>query len=167
MFSRNKEPLLDDTDRQILNVLLQDANTTYADIAKQIHVSAGTVHVRMRRLNALNIAQPAFLNLNYRKISYDIISFFAIFADRADAYPNIAKQLQPISEVVAAHLTTGAFGLLIQVICRDTRHLHRTMQQLQQLPNVQRLDSFLSLDQPIHRPLYLKDDYYFDQHDEA
>ena len=65
MSSKNNAPVLDSTDRQILNILLEDATTAYADIAKRIHVSPGTVHVRMRRLQSLDIARPAFLNINY------------------------------------------------------------------------------------------------------
>lgn len=165
MSSKNNESILDTTDRQILNILLEDANTAYAEIAKRIHVSPGTVHVRMRRLQSLDIARPAFLNVNYRKINYDISCFFGIFAEKATLIPQIIQQLQYIPEVVNAHLTAGTFGILAQIICRDTAHLHKTTLKIQSIAGVQRVESFLSLEQPIHRPIYLKDDFYFEEND--
>jgi Lrp/AsnC family transcriptional regulator, regulator for asnA, asnC and gidA len=165
MSSKNNAPVLDSTDRQILNILLEDATTAYADIAKRIHVSPGTVHVRMRRLQSLDIARPAFLNINYRKINYDICSFFGIFAEKANLIPQIVQQLQYIPEVTNAHLTAGTFSIFAQVICRDTAHLHKTTLKIQTIAGVQRVESFLSLEQPIHRPIYLKDDFYFEEND--
>ena len=43
----------DEVDKKILAVLMKNANTPYTDIAKQIRVSGGTVHVRMNRLEEL------------------------------------------------------------------------------------------------------------------
>ena len=43
--ARNYE--LDDTDRNILNLLIQDAKMPYTEIARKVNVSGGTVHVRM------------------------------------------------------------------------------------------------------------------------
>lgn len=48
---------LDAIDRQILQILMQDANTSYVDVAKQIHVSAGTIHVRMKNLKRLGVVE--------------------------------------------------------------------------------------------------------------
>ena len=45
-----KLPDIDEVDRQILSILMMDAKTPFTDIAKNIHVSGGTVHVRMRKM---------------------------------------------------------------------------------------------------------------------
>ena len=154
---------IDEVDRQILNILLQDANTAYADIAKRIHVSAGTVHVRMRRLEKLGIANPAFLNINYRKIGYDISAFLGIKAEKAQYAPNIIRALEFIGEVTSADLTTGNYNVFAKVVCRDTTHLQITLQQIENLEYVKAVESFLSLQQTINRPIYIKDDYYYEQ----
>lgn len=38
---------LDNLDRGILNALLENARTAYAELAKQFNVSPGTIHVRV------------------------------------------------------------------------------------------------------------------------
>lgn len=163
MSYKNISITLDETDRQILNILLEDANTAYADIAKRIHVSAGTVHVRMRRLEKLGIANPAFLNINYRKIGYDITAFLRIKVDRAQNALQVLKALEYVGEIVQADLTTGKYNIFSKIICRDTTHLQITLQTIESMENVISIESCLSLQQTINRPIYIKDEYYFEQ----
>ena len=41
---------LDEIDQNILTILLQDGKTPYAEIGKNLHISAGTVHVRIKKM---------------------------------------------------------------------------------------------------------------------
>ena len=41
---------LDNLDRGILNALLNNARTAYAELAKQFNVSPGTIHVRVEKM---------------------------------------------------------------------------------------------------------------------
>ena len=47
---RNK---LDQVDFSILNILAENAQTPYTDVAKQLIVSPGTVHMRIRKMKRL------------------------------------------------------------------------------------------------------------------
>lgn len=46
---------LDRTDKEILRHLLEDARKTYTDIAKDLQVSPGTVHVRVKKMEKAGI----------------------------------------------------------------------------------------------------------------
>jgi Lrp/AsnC family transcriptional regulator for asnA, asnC and gidA len=59
---------IDNTDIGIMNVLLQNANTPYTEIAQKLFVSPGTVHVRMKKLERLGIVKPAQLQISTKKI---------------------------------------------------------------------------------------------------
>ena len=41
---------LDKLDKQILSMLMKDATIPYTEIAKELVISAGTIHVRMKKL---------------------------------------------------------------------------------------------------------------------
>ena len=81
MYEKREE--IDETDRKILNILMEDANTSYVDIAKQIHVSPGTVHVRMKRLTKIGIVKKAFLNIDYAKLGFDVCAFLGIYLEKS------------------------------------------------------------------------------------
>ncbi|MBJ7274790.1 AsnC family transcriptional regulator, partial [Idiomarina abyssalis] len=41
---------IDDLDRSILNALMEDARTPYAELAKRYNVSPATIHVRVEKM---------------------------------------------------------------------------------------------------------------------
>ena len=154
----NKEEL-DEIDRSILNELMQDANTAYVDIAKKIHVSAGTVHVRMKKMIRMGIVKKAFLNIDYAKLGYDISAFMGIYLEKSSMYPNVIDALYKIPEVVNAHYTTGNYSILIKIICKNTEDLKRVLyENIQNIAGIQRMESFISLEESIHRSIYLKEE---------
>jgi Lrp/AsnC family transcriptional regulator for asnA, asnC and gidA len=46
---------IDQLDRRILTILMNDAVVPYTEIAKILDVSAGTIHVRMKKLSDLGV----------------------------------------------------------------------------------------------------------------
>ena len=70
----NKLADIDKLDRQILSILMKDAKTPYTDIAKQLYVSGGTIHVRMKKLEQMGIVKGANLTVDYAELGYEIIN---------------------------------------------------------------------------------------------
>ena len=46
---------LDDVDHQILDILIQNTRVPFTDIAKKLLISAGTVHVRVKKMEEAGI----------------------------------------------------------------------------------------------------------------
>ncbi len=145
---------LDVVDKQILSILMKDASTPYTDIAKNIHVSGGTVHVRMRKLEQLGIVTGSNLAIDYSKLGYDISAFLGIYLDKSSLYDLVAEQLKGIPEVVEAHYTTGLYSIFAKVICRDTAHLKNVLHdKIQKISGIQRTETFITLQESINRPI--------------
>jgi Lrp/AsnC family transcriptional regulator, regulator for asnA, asnC and gidA len=149
---------LDEIDRSILNELMQDANTAYVDIAKKIHVSAGTVHVRMKKLMRMGIVKKAFLNVDYGKLGYDISAFLGIYLEKSSMYPHVINALYKIPEVVNANFTTGNYSILVKIICRNSEDLKRVLyENIQNIEGIQRIESFISMEESINRTIKITD----------
>ena len=152
--ARNYE--LDDTDRKILNLLIQDAKMPYTEIARKVHVSGGTVHVRMARLEELGIVQGATLRIDFQKLGYGVNAFLGIYLLRSSVYASVVEQLREIPEVVSIHFTTGAYGVFARLICRDTQHLHDVLHdRVQLIEGIERTETLISLEEVINRPAQL------------
>ncbi|NJW55277.1 Lrp/AsnC family transcriptional regulator, partial [Salinimicrobium oceani] len=65
---------LDETDHQILNMLIDNTRTPFTDIAKKLNISAGTVHVRVKKMEEAGIILGSSLTLNYEKLGYAFIA---------------------------------------------------------------------------------------------
>jgi Lrp/AsnC family transcriptional regulator, regulator for asnA, asnC and gidA len=150
---------LDEVDKQILAILMKNAKTPYTDIAKTIHVSGGTVHVRMNKLEQMGIVTGATLSIDYTKLGYDISAFLGIYLDKSSLYDEVSDQLANIPEIVAAHYTTGIYSIFAKIICRDTAHLKEVLHdKIQKINGIQRTETFISLQESINRPVSIDDD---------
>ena len=144
----------DKVDLGILSILQKDANIPYTEIAKQVFVSPGTVHVRMKKLEQAGVIKGTRLQIDYTKLGYDVISFLGIYLERSDLYDSVITQLKKIPEIISAHYTTGNYGIFVQMVCRDTKHLHQVLHnKIQKVEGIQRTETFISLQESINRPL--------------
>ena len=150
---------IDDLDRNILGILMENANIPYTEIAKKLFVSGGTVHVRMKKMETMGIVKGSHLEVDYEKLGYDITAFLGIYLDKSSLYDKVAGQLSSIPEVVAAHYTTGVYSIFAKIVCRDTNHLRQVLHdKIQYIDGIQRTETFISLEESINRPLIIAND---------
>lgn len=144
----------DDIDLKILSILMQDAKKTYAEIGKELFISGGTVHVRIKKLMDANVILNSQLKVDYTKLGYDITAFLGIYLEKSKFYDSVSEQLGQIPEILEAHYTTGVYSIFAKVICRDTEHLRNIIShRIQQINGIQRTETFISLHNSHERPL--------------
>lgn len=149
---KNKQ--IDRVDRLILDILMKDATASYVDISKKIYVSAATVHVRVKSLRARGIITSAHTNIAMEELGFNVMALIGIHLERSSYYTNVLMALKKLPEITNIHYTTGKYNLFIKVVCKDTRHLHDLLNyDIQMIKGVQKTESFLSLDEPIARPI--------------
>ena len=148
---------LDKLDRQILSMLMVDSTIPYTDIAKELVISAGTVHVRMKKLMETGVVMGSHLEINPAKVGYDICAFLGVFLEKGSEYNDAVARLKKVPEVVELHYTTGAWSMFAKIICRDTQHLREVLNEhIQAIKGVQRTETFISLEQSIKRQVEVK-----------
>jgi len=150
---------IDDIDRKILSVLMHNAKLPYTEVAKEVHVSGGTVHVRMKKMEEMGIIKGFQLVIDPVKLGYDITAYLGIYLEKSSYYENVIKSLQDIPEMVSAHYTTGNYSIFARIICRDTKHLLEILHnKVQKISGIQRTETFISLEENINRPLNISGD---------
>jgi len=147
---------LDEIDKKILSILMRNAKTPYTDIAKEIHVSGGTVHVRMNKMEEMGIVKGANLVVDYEKLGYDVSAFLGIYLNKSSMYDDVAEELAKIPEVVGAHYTTGAYSIFAKIVCKNTNHLRDVLHdKIQPIQGIQRTETFISLQESINRSIQI------------
>lgn len=149
---------IDKLDKQILAKLVADGKTPYTDIAKQLFVSSGTIHVRMKKMEQLGLVKGASLTVDYQKLGYDITAFLGIHLDKSSLYDEVAEKLKQIPEVVEANYTTGLYSIFTKIVCKDTNHLRLVLHdKIQKIQGIQRTETFISLEETFSRPVNFLD----------
>lgn len=150
---------LDEIDKKILSILMKNAKTPYTDIAKEIHVSGGTVHVRMNKMEEMGIVKGANLIVDYEKLGYDVSAFLGIYLNKSSMYDDVSEELAKIPEVVGAHYTTGMYSIFAKIVCKNTNHLRDVLHdKIQPIEGIQRTETFISLQESINRPIQIVDE---------
>ena len=143
---------LDELDYQILDLLIKDSRTPYLEIARICHVSGGTIHVRMKKMEELGIIKGTRILLNLPKLGYDVCCFVGIYIDKTSSYDLVFEELSKIKEVVELHLTTGTYSVFAKVVCRNISDLQNILlNKINPITGIQRTDTIISLNQPIDR----------------
>ncbi|MGC4128028.1 MAG: Lrp/AsnC ligand binding domain-containing protein [Bergeyella sp.] len=144
---------LDDIDKQIVYMLMDNAKTSLAYISKHVGISTTAVHQRIKKLEHAGVIENSVSFLNPKKIGYKVVSFIGVFLDQPSHYNDAIKALNDINEVVEAHYTTGNYTIFLKVLCKDNDHLMAILNKIQKLKGVTRTETFISLEQSINRQL--------------
>ncbi len=145
---------LDNTDLAILNILMHDARRPFTEVAEEVFVSPGTVHVRMRKMEKLGLIKNAQLQVDLTKLGMDVTAFLGVYLQKSSFYDEVVTALKTIPEIVDCHYTTGAYSMFVKVICKDTNHLKNILHDhIQPIEGIERTETFISLEESINRPL--------------
>lgn len=151
---------IDNLDREILEILSSNARTPYTEIAEKLIVSPGTIHVRMRKMEAAGIVKGTEIVVDSAKLGFDLTTFIGVFLDKGASYEDVIQQLETIKEIVEAYYTTGGYSIFLKVICKNTESLRKVLnEKIQKVNGIQRTETMISLEQSIRRkaPLSTKD----------
>lgn len=147
---------LDDLDIQILTILFNDSRTPFLEIARHCHVSGGTIHVRMKKMEDMGIIKGTKLLVDHSKLGYDVCCFIGIHLDKSSSYSSVLEEIKKINEIVELHYTTGQFSMFVKVICKNISHLQDLlMNKIHVIDGIQGTNVFISLLQPIDRNIQL------------
>lgn len=148
---------IDNTDIQILNILMDDAFTPYTEIGKKLFISAGTVHVRMSKMEKMGIVKKPQLQVDLGKLGLDITAFIGAFLVRSEMFDSVVKDLRKIDEIIFCNYTTGNYSLFLKIVCRDTQHLREVLHdKIQKIEGISRTETLISLEETFNRPMKIE-----------
>lgn len=143
---------LDDLDRNILKYLLNDSRQSFQDIANDLDVSGGTIHVRVNKLKEMGIITGSHISVDYEKLGLGVCVFIGINLSSAKSYNSAVQKLTSLREITEIYYTTGQYSMFVKVLLEDTKHLHTFLiEKLQRIEEVQSTETLIVLDQPVHR----------------
>lgn len=141
---------LDETDHQILNMLIENTRTPFTDIAKKLLISAGTVHVRVKKMEEMGIIIGSSLSLDYKKLGYTFIAYVGIYLKKTSQTQFVINRIQEIPNVTVASITTGKYNIFCKLRARNTDHAKEVIFKIDDIEGVQRTETMISLEESIN-----------------
>ena len=139
---------LDNTDRQLLAALQENARLTTGELAQMTGLSQSPCWRRIRRLEESGLIDGYHARLDRRALGYGVVAFVSISIDfQTEARSSeFVEAVLAIPQVVMFHGITGNADFLLMVVAEDldaysellTTRLHR-------LPGARQVQSSFSL----------------------
>jgi len=153
---KHKIEQIDVVDKDILSLLFKDASMTYAEIAKKILVSPGTVHGRVKKMKEEKLIKGITVSVDPKKLGYDITAFIGIIIEKSSSYDDVIKTLKRFPEIIEAHFVTGTYSMLAKIVCKNTDHLREMLNDhIRPINGIHRTETLLVLEESIKRPIKL------------
>lgn len=119
---KNKLTIPDDLDFSILTHLQKDGRVSFTVIADKLNVSIGTIRTRFNRLieeGTISIVG----RVDPDKVGFRSYAHIAVYIRPATLKEQVARRIAQMPEVSFLAMTSGAYDLEVNVMCRDNDHL--------------------------------------------
>ena len=125
---------LDETDHKILDLLIDNTRIPFTDIAKKLEISAGTIHVRVKKMEEAGIITGSSLQVDFKTSQTQFV----------------LERISEIPFVTVAHVTTGKFNIFCKIRARDTAHAKDVIYQIDDIEGVSRTETMISMEESIN-----------------
>lgn len=139
--------LLDEIDKKILDFLVENTRTPFTEIAKQMNVSAGTIHVRVKKMEDAGIIKGSSLVIDYTKLEFNFTAYIGVLLTSSNKTQNVLKELATIPNVVEISVTSGKYNIFCKMIAKNTEDAKRIIYQIDDIKDVMRTESMISLEE--------------------
>ena len=150
----DKNYQIDNLDRKILSVLVENAKTPFLEVAKMCNVSGSAIHQRVNKLMQMGVITGSHFSIDPKKLGFQTLAYVGVYLENARMFNEVLKQLNEIPEIIQCHYTTGQYSMFIKVYAKDNGHLKTVLSdKLLSIEGVSRTETFMSLEVLIDREI--------------
>ncbi|RBQ22324.1 putative HTH-type transcriptional regulator [Candidatus Methanobinarius endosymbioticus] len=139
MDDENKTDLIiiDETDKNIIEMINEDARTPYRQISRELDISVGTVHNRVDKLMKTGVIKKFAPIMDHRKLGYGLTSIIGVRVNGGQVQ-NWEEKESFNKHVLAIYDVTGEYDAFLIAKFKDTDELDSFVKELLKEPYVER-----------------------------
>lgn len=127
---------MDDVDRQILDVLREDARTSISEVATRVGVGRATAYERVRRLVDGGVIRRFTIEVDPAALGLGLPAYVHVRI-KQNSWKSFRAKVWALEEAAHVALVAGDFDCVILVRARDAAHLRElVLERIQSLPEV-------------------------------
>jgi DNA-binding Lrp family transcriptional regulator len=129
---------MDETDREIVALLRENARRSYQDIGRRVHLSAPAVKRRVDRLEHDGVILGYTAVVDPPVFGWHAEAFVALYCEGTMPGEAIKRSVEREPGVVAAHTVAGEASALLHVMAEDTKDLEAVLERIRASEGVSR-----------------------------
>lgn len=131
-------PNVDQVDRQLIAGLRANARATFADLARDVGLSAPAVHDRVRRMEAAGVITGYHAAVAPAAIGLGVSALVGILQSDGTEQDELAERLSHVPEIEDCWFVAGEEAFVVKVRVPDVDSLEHTLGVLRRIPGVAR-----------------------------
>ena len=136
---------IDEFDKQILDLLQNDAKLTIAAIAEKIDKSPTAVRARIQKLEKVLIKKYVAL-IDCRQLGYREMVMASLRVNSSEPLDKVKDKIEGMETVKYAYVITGDYPIFIMAKCLDHDDSMSLIEKLRNLPGVEEVKTQIVLD---------------------
>lgn len=138
---------MDSFDMKIIQILMENARVTWADLAAEVGLSAPATADRVHRLEEQEVIKGYGAIIDPEYAGNECTAFVAVTLERPEHRPSFLQRVQELKEIQECHHIAGDDDYLLKARCRNTKDLDRVIStELKGLPGVIRTKTTIVMD---------------------
>jgi Lrp/AsnC family leucine-responsive transcriptional regulator len=137
--------MLDQIDKQLVNLLQMDGRQSASDLAQQVGMSVPAVSERIRKLQDVGVILGFTAVTDPKKLGMDVGAYITLISERSDHYNEVLKKAKAHPEVLDVMSVTGEGSHLLRIRTENTATLEKLLSQIQSWPGVTRTETRIIL----------------------
>lgn len=147
----NNKIELDKKDEKILELLKENSKLTTSQISKKTAIPVTTVHNRIKKLEKLGVIKNYTVNLNFKKLGYDLLAFILVTVNYLLPSGEKVQQEQvakAIKEKGAeeVYIVTGGTDIIVKVRTKNIEELNNfVIRELRRIDGIDKTQTMIVL----------------------
>ncbi len=137
---------LDDLDKQILNIIQNNAKASLRDIEKEIDLTTTSIRMRINRLKEKNVIKQYITLIDCRHLGYREMVMASLRVNSSYPLEDIKKKIEEMIKIKYAYIITGEYPIFIMAKCLDHSDSMELIERLRNLPGVEEIKTQIVLD---------------------
>ncbi|TCO65249.1 Lrp/AsnC family transcriptional regulator [Actinocrispum wychmicini] len=129
---------MDDLDRRIITELRLHGRATYAELGRQVGLSASAVHERVGKLESNGVITGYHATVDPRAIGLGVTALVGIQPTDTAVDDEVAVELAELAEVESCWAVAGDEAFVVKVRVPTVDELERTLARLRRISGVAR-----------------------------
>ncbi len=130
MTALDREKLLDEVGRRILQELQEDARISYAELGRRVGLTLPAAAERVRRMEEAGIIRSYRTDLNLERIGLPITAFIQVATPNELMGGQLMSAARSLPEILECHRVTGDDSYMLKVAVASVQHLEKLLRKI-------------------------------------
>ncbi|MDR3272571.1 MAG: winged helix-turn-helix transcriptional regulator [Flavobacteriaceae bacterium] len=153
---------IDETDKKILQFLAVNTRMPFTEIAKKMNVSAGTIHVRVKKMEDTGVIKGTSLNIDYGLLGYGFIAYVGVLLSKSNKTQNVLAKLEKLPNVTITSVISGKYNLFCKIYAKNAEDAKNVIYKIDDIEDVIRTESMIIMEESFNDKNRLMDALFND-----